>query len=99
MRCKPERADVPGASGPALAGPETLSSALRSRNYIIFSQIQSSFYRKKNLKKYKLLLCKIKARLSGASGRAGELGEGAGESGAVTANFKVFPTVNFDQCI
>ena len=50
MRCKPERADVPGALGPALAGPENLSSALRSRNYIIFSQIQSSFYRKKKFK-------------------------------------------------
>lgn len=79
-------------------GSENLSSALSSRNYIIFSQIQSSFYRKKNLKKYKLLLSKIKARLW-SIWSSGELGEGAGESGAVTDNFKVFSTVNFDQCI
>lgn len=49
-------------------GPESFSSALRPRNYIIFFPVQSSFYKKKYLKKYKLLLCEIKVPLSGASG-------------------------------
>lgn len=49
--------------------PESRSSAPRPCNCIMFSPVQSSFYRKKIfLKKYKLLLCKIKVPISGASG-------------------------------
>lgn len=61
-------------------GPESRSSALRLRNYIICSSVQSSFYRKKNVKKYKLLLCEIKVPLSGASGCAGSWGRARGRA-------------------
>lgn len=60
-------------------GPESRSSALRPRNIIICSSVQSSFYRKKNVKKYKLLPREIKVPLSGASGGAGSWGGRAGE--------------------
>lgn len=69
MRGKLGRTDVPGALGPPLARPRKplLSPAPAELHYflpgpIIFLQ------KKKNLKKYKLLLCEIKVPLSGASG-------------------------------
>lgn len=101
MRCKPGQTDVSSASGPALAQPREprLSPVPAELHY--FLPVQSSFYRKKKfLKKYKLPLYKIKAPLSGASGRAGSWGRERGRvAQSQLPNFKVFSTVNFDQRI
>lgn len=50
MRCKPGRIDVHGALTQPRHGLDSRCSALRPWSYIIFSPVQSSFYREKKIK-------------------------------------------------
>lgn len=87
--------------GPSPGLAQKASPQPCARGIVLFSPRSNHlFTEKKDLKKYKLLPCKIKVPLSGASGRAGSWGrERVSVAQSQLPNFKVFSTVNFDQCI